>query len=67
MSTTERLYVLGVRDGRLTVYAADGSTVIDTLDAYIYSLPPADRDAVSRGISVYSVNELVSLIEDYTS
>ncbi len=67
ISTAERLYVLGVKDGRLTIYAADGYTVIDTLDTYVYSLPLSDREAVSAGISVYSVNELVSLIEDYTS
>jgi len=63
----DHLYVLGVKDGRLAVYAADGYTVIDILDTYVYSLPLSDREAVSEGIAVYSVNELVSLIQDYTS
>lgn len=63
----EHLYILGVKDGRLAVYAADGYTVIDILDTYVYSLPLSDREAVSEGIAVYSVNELVSLIQDYTS
>lgn len=63
----EHLYILGVKDGRLAVYAADGYTVIDMLDTYVYSLPLSDREAVSEGIMVYSVNELVSLIQDYTS
>ena len=66
-TTPERMYVLGVKDGKLTIYASDGYTVIDTLDTYVYSLPLADREAVAQGISVYSVNELISLIEDYTS
>ena len=67
ISAKERLYVLGAKDGRLTVYASDGYTVIDVLDTFIYSLPLSDREAVSEGIPVYSINELVSLIEDYTS
>ena len=63
----ERMYVLGVKDGRLAIYAADGYTLVDTLNTYVYSLPLSDREAVSEGIDIYSVNELVSLIEDYTS
>ena len=63
----KRLYVLGVKDGKLAIYAADGYTVVDILDTYVYSLPLSDREAVSEGIAVYSVNELVSLIQDYTS
>lgn len=63
----ERMYVLGVKDGKLTVYAADGYNVIEVLDTYVYSLPLSDREAVANGISVYSVNELISLLEDYTS
>ena len=66
-STPERMYVLGVKDGKLTVYAADGYNVIEILDTYVYSLPLSDREAVASGINVYSVNELISLIEDYTS
>ena len=63
----ERLYVLGVKDDRLTVFGSDGVSVIDTLDTYIYSLPLSDREAISEGIPVYSINELVGLIEDFTS
>lgn len=63
----DRMYVLGAKDGKLTVFAPDGQTVIDTLDTYVYSLPLSDREAVAKGINVYSVNELISLIEDYTS
>ena len=67
ISEKELLYVLGEKDGKLTVYAPDRETVIDMLDTYIYSLPLSDREAVNEGIPVYSINELVSLIEDYTS
>ncbi len=67
ISPAERMYVLGEKDGRLAVFAADGTTVVDMLDTYIYSLPFTDREAISAGISVYSVNELISLIQDYTS
>lgn len=66
-ASPERMYVLGVKDGKLTVYAADGYNVIEILDTYVYSLPLSDREAVANGISVYSVNELISLLEDYTS
>ncbi len=61
------LYVLGEKDGKLTIYESDGHTVVDMLDTYVYSLPFADREAINKGIEVYSVNELVSLIQDYTS
>lgn len=67
LTTPTHLYVLGAKDGKLTVYAADGYTVVDVLDTYVYSLPLSDREAVAKGIPVYTVNELISLIEDYTS
>ena len=67
ITTPERMYVLGAKDGKLTIFASDGTTVIDVLDTYVYSLPLSDREAVAKGISVFSVNELISLIEDYTS
>ncbi len=63
----EPMYVLGEKEGKLTIYGPDRSTVIDILDTYVYSLPLSDREAVSDGIAVFSVNELISLIEDYTS
>ena len=63
----ESVYILGVKDGRLAIYASDGYTLIDLLDTYVYSLPQSDREAVSQGIEVYSVSELVALIQDYTS
>ena len=66
-TTPERMYVLGVKDGKLAIYGSDGYSVIDVLDTYVYSLPLSDREAIAKGISVYSVNELISLIEDYTS
>ena len=66
-TTPKRMYVLGVKDGKITVYAADGYNVIEVLDTYVYSLPLSDREAIAEGINVYSVNELISLIEDYTS
>ena len=66
-TSPERMYVLGAKDGKLTIFAPDGQTVIDMLDTYVYSLPLSDREAVAKGISVFSVNELISLIEDYTS
>ncbi len=67
VNTPECLYVLGEKDGKLTIFAPDRETVVNTLDTYVYSLPLADREAVAEGISIYTVNELISLIEDYTS
>ncbi len=67
VSPVTRMYVLGEKDGKIAVFAADGYTVVDILDTYIYSLPVTDREAIRAGVSVYSVNELVSLIQDYTS
>lgn len=65
--TRQILYTLGEKDGKLTIFASNTDTIIDILDTYIYSLPNKDREAINKGIAVYSVAELISLIEDYTS
>ncbi len=67
ISAAEVMYVLGEKDGRLAIFSPDGQSVVDLLDTYIYSLPLTDREAIKTGILVYSVNELVALIQDYTS
>ena len=40
--------------------------VIEELNVYTYSLPQSDRTYLENGIMLYTVSELISLIEDYT-
>ena len=51
-------------DGKIGVYTEDGF-LIRTIDISIQTLPEADREALSQGITVNSWRELISLIEDF--
>ena len=51
-------------DGKIGVFTEDGF-LIRTIDVIIQTLPEADREALSQGITVNSWRELISLIEDF--
>ena len=64
----------GTKPLTLTLYGITGKTtteeaikaVEEELNVYTYSLPQTDRTYLENGIMIYTVSELVSLIEDYT-
>ena len=58
---------LGVYQGRLALFLGDGRYPNEVYDVWIRSLPPEDRENLSRGIFVSSEAELLRLLEDYTS
>ena len=53
-------------NGNIGIYTSDGY-LIKLLDVSVETLPSADREALSQGISASSWKELLSLIEDYTA
>lgn len=51
--------------GKIGIFGADGN-LCETLEVSVSTLPSQDREYLISGISVYSVQELLSIIEDYT-
>ena len=62
----EVLYYLGISEGRAAVYDRDRFTVLTRLDTPLRTLPAEDRARLSRGIPVYSEEELQQYLEDYS-
>ena len=51
-------------DGKIGIFTEDGF-LIRTIDVSVNTLPDADREALSQGITVNSWRELIDLIEDF--
>lgn len=64
-STRTPLWTVKEYKGKIGVYSSDGE-LTETLDVSLSSLPASDREYLIEGIAVYSVQELLSIIEDYT-
>lgn len=60
-------YILGEYKGRLAVYSGGKSEPDLVFDVYIHYLPELDREQLQKGIPVTDYEELVRLIEDYSS
>ena len=61
------VFILGENGGKLAIFSPDKSTVYQTYDVYIDTLPEYDRNLLIAGIKVTSSEELHSLLEDYSS
>lgn len=59
--------VLSVRYGRLVRLTADGVTVLEEYDVDVLTLPAEERERLANGVRVVNEEELVGLIENYTS
>ncbi|MBR3893736.1 MAG: hypothetical protein IKJ35_01165 [Clostridia bacterium] len=59
-------FCLKEANGKIGVFTSDGY-LVRLLEVSVDSLPPADREALSVGITVGSWRELMSLIQDYTA
>ncbi|NLJ88478.1 MAG: hypothetical protein GX327_06845 [Epulopiscium sp.] len=63
-------YVLGVHDGFVAIFynnEEDVTKVKEVTETPISSLPPEERNKLEKGIKVYSEDELIRMLEDYTS
>lgn len=58
-------FLLGIREGRLTLWREGESHPEQVYDIRADSLPPADRLLLSRGIPVESREKLWELLENY--
>ena len=60
-------FLLGLHDGRLTLWRDGTAHPEQIYDIRADTLPPADRLALSRGIRVESREELWEILENYLS
>lgn len=60
-------FLLGSRDGFLTLWIPPNSEPAVTFPCRISSLPPADQKLLEEGIRVESKEELMALLEDFVS
>ena len=59
--------MLGVFEGKLAVFEGESSYPNRVFDFMVRTLPPKDQKALSEGITVFSEEELLRLLEDYMS
>ena len=62
----DALFVVREKEGKVAIFDYRTGKVIEELNVYTYSLPQTDRNYLENGIMIYTVSELISLIEDYT-
>ncbi len=65
-SENEALYKLGEFDGKIAIYDCQKDEISDILDVYAFTLPESDRLALENGIYIYSDDELLGIVEDFT-
>lgn len=63
----EYAYILKAHEGRVAVFPAGSSEPEFVYDVLVKYLPDYDRQQMEEGIPVRDYDELVSLLEDYTS
>ena len=64
-AVTPKSFYLRIADGKIAIFSADGACLYkSSVDASI--LPTADQELLASGIEIHSLQELLSLIKDYT-
>lgn len=67
MLSKDALYCLYECGGKIGIYDAKSSILIDVVDVFTSSLPHADRQALKKGIEIYSFSDLSKIIDDFSS
>ncbi len=60
-------FLLGSHEGFIALWTSSGGEPAHIFPYSVASLPPEDQKRLEAGISVESVTELASLLEDYLS
>lgn len=66
-TTVVPLYTLGEYNGKLALFKRGYSMPVEIYDVYLSSLPDAERSKIKNGITAQSDEEILKIIEDYTS
>ena len=61
------IYLLADTEGKIGIYKNDDQNPVYILDVLVSTLPKSDRAMLKEGITVSSFEELVMLVQDYTS
>ncbi len=64
-STRETKYYLKDYKGMLAIFEGDKTIPLEVLEVSISSLPERDIEKIKKGIFADSLNEIISLAEDY--
>lgn len=66
-TTLMPLYTLSEYDGKLALFKRGYSMPVEIYDVYLSSLPDSEQSKIKDGISAESDDEILKIIEDYTS
>ena len=66
-NVSQDMYVIGVYDERIAVFAQGDKVPIEIFDVNVKNLPEKDQTELREGIRVANKTRLRELIEDYTS
>lgn len=61
------LYTLSQYDGKLALFKRGYSMPVEIYEVYLSSLPQAEQSKIKSGISAQTDEEILKIIEDYTS
>ena len=60
------IYVVAEHNGKIGIYDPNRTMVFEVLDVYVDYLPDTDKRYLQNGINIYTNDELLSVIADYT-
>ena len=63
-NSTASSYILRETEGKIGIYTPN-NTLIKILDISVLSLPLADRQMLSEGISISTEQDLLNILQDY--
>ena len=66
-TTLAPLYTLTQYEGKLALFKRGYSMPVEIYDVYLSSLPDSERGKIESGITAQSDEEILKIIEDYTS
>lgn len=67
MLSRDALYYLYECGGKIGIYDAKSSILLDVVDVFASSLPAKDRKLLKSGIAIYSFSDLSKIIDDFSS
>ena len=67
MLSRDAVYYLYECGGKIGIYDAKSSILIDIVDVFTDSLPANDKVALKKGIAIYSFTDLSKIIDDFSS
>ena len=67
LGINKAIYRLCECGGKIGIYDANSDVIIDVIDIFVSTLPKKDRDALKKGIEIYSFKELSKILNDFST